>query len=229
MANLVAVMAPSGFGKSTAILPNEAFGIKGLNPEETCIINVSGKPLPAKGWKKTYPLGKKLSEGGNHYIVSDPASIASLVAAVAETPRIKNLVIDDAGYIMGFNVIDNAKRKGYDKWVDGAVSFMAVINAAKSARMDLNVFFMFHVEVGKDERIKIKTAGAMIDNNIYLDGLFTVILEAEIQKEDGSVKFVFRTKTDGNSTCKSPAGMFEETFIPNDLGYVVDKMEEYYN
>ena len=189
MANLIGIMGPSGFGKTTGLLANEEFKIKGLNPEETCIINVSGKPLPGKGWRKSYPLDKKLSEGGNHFIVTDPGSMTGLINAIAGTPRVRNLVIDDAGYIMGFNVIDNAKRKGYDKWVDGAVSFMSVINAAKAARMDLNVFFIFHTEMGKDERMKIKTAGAMIDNNIYLDGLFTVILEAEIQKTDEGVKF----------------------------------------
>ena len=28
---------------------------------------------------------------------------------------------------------------------------------------------------------------------------------------------------------KTPDGMFEEDFIPNDLQFVVDKMNEYYN
>ena len=105
---------------------------------------------------------------------------------------------------------------------------MKVINAVKSARMDLNVIMMFHTEVGKDERIKIKTAGSMIDNNIYLDGLFTVILECEIRKDGENIKYGFRTKSDGASTCKSPAGMFDEEFIPNDMGYVLEKMYEYY-
>ena len=28
---------------------------------------------------------------------------------------------------------------------------------------------------------------------------------------------------------KSPVGMFSEKLVPNDLGYVLDKVEEYYN
>ena len=229
MANLIAIMGTSGFGKTTSLLPNPEFGIKGLNPEETFIINISGKPLPGKGAMRLYPIDdRKLAEGKNHIILDSPDGIAELCKAVSNTPRIKNLIIDDAGYIMGFDVIENAKKRGFDKWTDLAVNFMKVINSAKSARTDLNVIMMFHTEVGKDERIKIKTAGSMIDNNIYLDGLFTVILESEIRKEGESLKFGFRTKSDGSSTCKSPAGMFKEDFIPNDMGLVLEIMQEYY-
>ena len=229
MANLIAIMGPAGFGKTTSLLPNEKFGIKGLKPEETFIINVGGKPLPGKGAMRLYPIDdRKLSDGKNHIILTNPEEIASLCQAIDSNPKIKNLIIDDAGYIMGFDVIDSAKKRGFDKWVDLAVDFMKVINAVKAARMDLNVIMIFHTEVGKDERIKIKTAGSMIDTNIYLDGLFTVILECEIRKDGETVKYGFRTKSDGASTCKSPAGMFEEDFIVNDMGYVLEKMYEYY-
>lgn len=73
-----------------------------------------------------------------------------------------------------------------------------------------------------------KSYNKKCDTNIYLDGLFTVILECEIRKDVEAVKYGFRTKSDGASTCKSPAGMFEEDFIPNDMGYVLEKMHEYY-
>lgn len=229
MANLIGLMGPSGFGKTTSLLPNKKFGIKGLNPEETFIINVSGKPLPGKGAMRLYPLDdRKLSAGKNHIILTDANDIAELCQAIDQTPRIKNLVIDDAGYIMGFDVIDNSKRKGFDKWVDTAVSFMKVIKTLKAARMDLNAILMFHTEVGKDERIKIKTAGSMIDNNIYLDGLFTIILESDIKKDGEVTKYGFRTQGEGVSTCKSPAGMFDETFIPNDMGLILDIIHDYY-
>ena len=105
---------------------------------------------------------------------------------------------------------------------------MSVVTALKSCRQDLYAFCIFHTEVGKDEKTKIKTSGAMIDNNIYLDGLFTVNLEAGLKKIDGENNFGFHTKPDEYTTRKSPAGMFEEEFIPNDLGFVKDKMVEYY-
>ena len=230
MANLIAVMGMSGGGKSTSMLKNDEFNIKGLDPKETFVINVSGKPLPGRGSMKLYSLDKTPNDGGNHIILKDPHKIAQTITYVDQSRKdIKNLIVDDAGYIMGFDVMDNINTKGFDKWTGLAANFMKVINAAKSARMDLNVIFTFHTEMGKDEKLKIKTAGAMIDNTIYLDGLFTIILEAAIRKEGEVIKFVFLTRTNGNSTCKSPAGMFSEEFIPNDLGFVLDEVESYYN
>lgn len=229
MAHLVSVMGSSGMGKSTSLLPNESLGIKGLDPKETFIINVSGKPLPARGSNAMYPLGIKPSEGGRHVEASHPEQIATIINYVSENrPEIKNLVIDDMGYVMGFDVITNAKRKGYDKWVDTAVDFMSIITALKSARPDLYAFCLFHTEEGKDGKTKIKTSGAMIDNNIYLDGLFTINLEAAITKKDGETKFGFYVKPDEYSTRKAPQGMFEEDYIPNDLGFVKDEMVAYY-
>ena len=230
MAHLISVMGSSGSGKSSSILPNEELEIKGLNPEETVIINVAGKPLPARGSNRMYPQGQKASEGGRHFSVSKPEQIIAILTYINNNrPEIKNIVLDDMGYIMGFDVIDNARRKGYAKWVDTAVNFMSVINALKAMRHDIYAFCIFHTEVGKDEKIKIKTSGSMIDNNVYLDGIFTVNLESALTKNDGEVKFGFLTRPDEYTTRKSPAGMFEEGYIPNDLGYVREKMNEYYN
>ena len=64
-----------------------------------------------------------------------------------------------------------------------------------------------------------------------MDGLFTVLLFAEIVEDfkTGKIEYKFRTNTNGDSTCKSPAGMFPELLIPNDMGYVVEQANNYYN
>ena len=113
MAHLVSIMGVSGSGKSSSILPNVQNGIKGLDPTETFIINISGKPLPAKGSNKLYPLNIKPSEGGRHVEVSKPEQIVQIINYVNQNrPDIKNIVVDDMGYIMGFDVMENANRKG---------------------------------------------------------------------------------------------------------------------
>ena len=72
--------------------------------------------------------------------------------------------------------------------------------------------------------------GKLVDNVITMEGLFTVVLFTDINM-DGSkeVQYRFQTnQTDGGNTCKSPMGMFSETFIPNDMRSVIDTINNYY-
>ncbi|BCV01491.1 MAG: hypothetical protein CM15mV42_1730 [uncultured marine virus] len=70
----------------------------------------------------------------------------------------------------------------------------------------------------------------MIDNALTLEGLFSIVLFGRvIKQEDGALEYVFETKNNGENTCKSPMGMFDEDKIPNDLHYVKEcivKFEE---
>ena len=52
MADIIAIAGDTGSGKSTSI--------KNLNPQETFIVSIIGKPLPFPGYKKKYiPLFKE--------------------------------------------------------------------------------------------------------------------------------------------------------------------------
>lgn len=230
MAETLAVMGKSGTGKSTSFGQIPPLGIKGLDPKDTYIINVAGKPLPFRGYLNKYPLGIKISDGGNHVWTRDPGEIVAILDKIDKTPRIKHVVIDDGGYIMGFDQVDHAQEKSRDKWIDLAVNFMSVYNKAKSLRPDLTVIFIFHTEVGNDGQVKIKTSGKLIDNVILLDGLFSILLESAVSiNEKGEPDFHFITNAYGVSSAKSPYGMFETRKIPNDLGYVLEKKHEYDN
>lgn len=224
MANLIAISGESGTGKSTSLFANEALKIKGLDPTKTVLINVASKPLPVRGAKGLYPAE-------NYIVTEDAKEVANIISNVSKNrPAIENVVIDDAGYLMGLEVMKRAYTKGYDKWIDLAVGMMAAINAARSARKDLSVIFMFHLEKSGISGVKIKTSGAMIDNNILLDGLFTIILYSEVRRDHGKKpSYAFRSLNSGSDTCKAPYGMFEDEYIPNDLGLVLDKMNKYYN
>jgi hypothetical protein len=232
VSNLVALVGPSGHGKSTSLGRNEELGIKGLNPKETVVINVAGKPIPMKGYRKEYNPDKKIAEGGNYIETSDPDIIVKILNYInKDRLEVKNVVIEDAQYIMSFLFMSKAKEKGYEKFSDIAVAGFKPIHAAKSLRSDLNVIFTYHQEKGDDGRDKIKTSGKMIDNNLTLEGLFTVVLYASTEKDmqSGRMKYKFMTNTDGTNTAKSPAGMFTDQYIPNDMGLVMDKINEYYN
>ena len=65
----------------------------------------------------------------------------------------------------------------------------------------------------------------MLDSQLTIEGLFTIVLLAQT---DGK-KHSFITQSDGMTPCKSPMGMFDEMEIDNDLKLVDDKIREYYD
>lgn len=120
-----------------------------------------------------------------------------------------------------------------EKFTEIAQKFYLILKTSMVMRDDLNVIMTCHSEnIGDalNPQWKIKTIGKMIDNVVTVEGLFTYVFFAEIQQdEDGNPRYVFVTKSDGTTTAKSPMGCFDDKYIPNDLQYVVDKIEEYNN
>jgi len=225
MAQSTLIIAESGSGKSTSI--------RNLNPEETFIINIANKPLPFKGWKSKYKQIGKDNPNGN---LTSTASSVGIVKALKHVndkmPHIKNIVIDDWQYMSSFEYFDRANEKGYDKFTQIASNLAQVAKMPKDLRDDLYIFFLTHSEDSTDinghRKVKAKTIGKMIDNALTLEGLFSIVLFGKaIKQEDGSLEYVFETQTNGENTCKSPMGMFEESFIENDLQYVKDCIIEY--
>ena len=68
----------------------------------------------------------------------------------------------------------------------------------------------------------------MLDNYLTLEGLFTVILYTQVFKgADNKIVYEFVTNNDGNLPGKSPIGMFDNLYIPNDLGLVSETIDKY--
>ena len=224
MANLIAIVGQSGSGKSSSI--------RTLNPTETFIVNVASKPLPFKGWRSKYTVWNKANPSGNFINTSDVSTISSILNYInVKRPEIKNVVMEDVQYLMGFEAMDRAKEKGYEKFTDIAQKFYSVLKTAIQMRDDLNVFVTCHSEnIGTPDepQLKIKTIGRMVDNVITVEGLFAYVLFTCIQKDDDDkAVYLFQTHSDGTTTAKTPMGCFEEDYIPNDLQYVIDKIAEY--
>jgi hypothetical protein len=225
MAQSVLVIADSGTGKSTSI--------RDLKPDETFIINIANKPLPFKGWKSNYKVANKANPSGNLISTSSAAGIIKALIHVNEKlPHIKTLVVDDWQYMSSFEYFDRANEKGYDKFTQIAANLAQVAKMPKDLRDDLTVFFLTHSEDSTDingnRKIKAKTIGKMIDNTLTLEGLFSIVLFGKVNKnDDGVLEYGFETQNNGENTCKSPQGMFEDFFIPNNLQYVKDCMKKY--
>ena len=225
MAQSVLIIADSGTGKSTSI--------RTLDPKETFIINIANKPLPFKGWKSKYTQISKENKDGNLTSASSSAGIVKAIQHVDKNmPNIKTLVVDDWQYMSSFEYFDRANEKGYDKFTQIAANLAMVAKLPKDLRDDLTVFFLTHSEDSTDingnRKVKAKTIGKMIDNALTLEGLFSIVLFGKVNKnDDGELLYGFETQNNGENTCKSPMGMFENIFIPNDLQLVKDCIEEY--
>jgi len=219
---LIGIVGATGTGKSTSI--------KHLNPEETYIINVAKKELPFKGSEKLYNAEKR-----NYKEADDANEITRLLKTISEkAPHIKNIIIEDSNYIMGFNLVSKATENGFTKFTIMARDMVELLREARRLRDDLKVFYFSHPETiedgGEIVGYKIKTAGKMIDNQIVLEGLLTVCLYTHVEEnKDGSMTYSFITNRFKKYPAKSPDGMFEEVKIPNNLSYVCEKLDEYYN
>jgi hypothetical protein len=227
MANLVGVVGQSGSGKSTSA--------RTLNPEETFIINTIGKPLPFPGAKKKYVKLHKEANGyvGNLYVGKDPNQIMNVLKIInTQMKHIKNVVIEDANYIMSCEAMDRSDEKSYDKFTQMAKHYYDILMYAASMREDIKVFVLSHIEnVGDviNPQWKVKTLGKMLDSTLNVDGCFTYMLYTELRESDeGTMQRVFRTNTiDGSDTCKSPMGVFPELYMPNDLQMVVNAINKF--
>jgi hypothetical protein len=218
---LIGIVGETSTGKSTSI--------KHLNPDETYIINVAKKELPFKGSEKMYNAEKK-----NYKDVDDANEISRLMKTISEkAPHIKNIVIEDSNYIMGFNIVSKATEVGYQKFSLMAKDMVDLFRTARMLRDDVVVFYFTHPEVIEDSGeiigYKIKTAGKLIDNQVLLEGLMTVCLYALVEEQkDGTATYSFITNRYRKMPAKSPDGMFSEIKIPNNLQVVVDSVNEYY-
>jgi hypothetical protein len=85
------------------------------------------------------------------------------------------------------------------------------------------VYFLHHTELAEDGRLKAKTLGKMLDNQLTLEGLFSIVL---LCQTEGSEHY-FITNSDGSNPAKSPMDMFPMR-IDNDLKLVDTTIREYY-
>ena len=198
-------MGESGSGKSASL--------RNFAPNEISVFNVTSKPLPFKQGKTKIPK-------------IDNATYTDIANALAK-PNKRAYMIDDAGYLLSFEMFKRANETGYGKFTDMAKNFFDMLDFINTQLpSDIIVYITMHTEDDSEmHKVKVKTIGKMLDQNLKIEGLFSIVLRA-VQTEDG---YKFVTRDDMVSTAKSPIGMWEEDMIDNDLKAVDTTIREYYD
>ena len=195
----VLILGASGSGKSTSM--------RNFEPDEVGIFNVAGKPLPFR---------KKIPKVDN--------ATYEKIYKVLKEPKLKKYVIDDSQYLMAFESFDHAKETGYGKFTNMALNFRNLIDfIIRGTPNDVIVYMLHHTELSEDGKLKAKTLGKMLDNQLTVEGLFSIVLLCQVE---GSEHF-FITNSDGSNPAKSPMEMFDMK-IDNDLKMVDTTIREYY-
>lgn len=172
----VLILGESGSGKSTSM--------RNFDPSELTVFNVANKLLPFR---------KKLN-------VINNAGYGTIGKELQKQEK-KIYVIDDSQYLLAFELFNRAKEKGYDKFTDIAVRFEKMLDyIIKGTPEDCIVYLLHHCETTDTGKIKAKTVGKMLDNQLTVEGLFSIVLYAFVEDD----KHLFRTTNDGFCPAKAP-------------------------
>lgn len=212
MALPVLIIGRSGSGKT--------YSLKNFTAEEIGVISVEKGRLPFRSDIK--PVRVPMFESSadiNTYAQANAAKYAWIENLIVKS-KVKSLAIDDSQYLLVNELFDRAAEKGYDKYTQMAANFRNLIHFINNVE-DKNkiVYFLHHSESDTDGREKVKTIGKMLDEKLTIEGCFDIVLYCQDHK--------FYTQSNGQSTAKSPEGMFDLE-IANDLKAVDATIRGYY-
>ena len=197
----ILVLGETGSGKT--------YSIKEFDVNEIGIFSVEKPYLP---FKKDFKIAKH-------------ATYETIMGVFKNDPKLKTYIIDDSQYLLVNEMFDKAKDAGYAKFTDIALHFRNLIHFINHQLPDdVIVYFLHHTETDSNTgKIKAKTVGKMLDNQLTVEGCFNIVLLCSVE----GTEHYFITQSDGYTTAKSPEGMFELR-IPNDLKAVDVAIRDYY-
>ncbi len=215
------IAGPSGNGKSSSYrnLPKD---------ESTYILDCELKGLPFKG------------KFEKHVEITDWTQLIPNIDIAYNNPNCKYIIIDSFTKHVE-NILSHAKasQKGYDIWNVYNANIKILLNKIKSK--DKYVFVL-----GIDEFLnvlnsegqpttarRIAVQGKEWEGKIEKEFLITLFTDVRRNPKasiagEPVMLYQFLTNADGIASAKSPHGMFDKQYIPNDLADVVKKIEEYY-
>lgn len=191
----------------------KSHSIKGMGEDKVKIISLFKPILPFRG---------------DYEVVKVPPDSQAIIRELKNTDK-KAVVIDDFQFLLGIPMMKRIGEKGWDKFNDIQQPYSDVLFALQDLPDDMIVYFTSHTETTSEGQTKVKTIGNALDKYITIEGLFMIVLGTAVIDAEPQRRYCFTTQTNGRDTVKSPEGMFPSYYIDNDLGYVDEKIRNYYH
>ncbi len=236
--HLILIGGKSATGKSASLMPIDL-------PEGVIYLNAeNGKKLPFKS---------KFKE----LTVTDPSQVYQAFAEAERMPNVHTIIIDTITYLMDmFESTKVLTAENTMKAWSHYAQFVKVLMSQIVAKSTKNVIFLGHTadvlnEADMVNETVVKVKGSLMNNG--LESFFTNVISTKkmvltkfneqnansplftITPEDelNGFKYVYQTrltKDTVNERIRSPMGMwaFNETFIDNNIQFVINRLHEYY-
>ena len=212
---IISIVGSSGTGKSTSL--------RNLPPDKTHIIDLERKGLP-------FPNAGAF----NVKSCSNVKDFDAALNAALDDSKCEVIVIESfTKYVEVLFTLAQASFKGFDVWSYYARVIRATLDKVKNDRA-IVIFTAIDeiVQIAQTNgdsynvrRIKVKGK----EHEGCIEKEFLMVLFTEVKRgKDGNVEYVFQTNSDGITSAKTPMGMFEDLYIPNDINAVINTAKKYY-
>lgn len=238
----ILVLAKSGFGKTTSYCGRAKYGIKGLDPKETYVIQCIGRAVPNPDFKLTKSCRIEDLASGNRVQVDSISgmdrfkAVAAIIEALKKSPY-KNIVLDDVNFLSQDYYMANAMKGGWQTPKDIGYGMGLVFDAFRNFPENKNLILLAHYEEYKDKNgdsisYRFKSIGSMTDGYITPEGKVDIILYGKVTYNAEERKAIkeFVKEYDGEFPAKDSIGALDDlpdTF-PNDLSIVIEKLRAIY-
>ena len=152
----ILVLAKSGFGKTTSYCGREKYGIKGLDPKETYVIQCISRGVPNPNFvlcpsAETADLAK-----GNRVQVEgitglDRFKKVAEIITMLKTSPYKNIVVDDFNYLSQDFYMANAMKGGWEIPKQIGYGMGLIFDSFKNFPEDKNLICFAHYEEYRDK------------------------------------------------------------------------------
>ena len=208
----VFICGASGSGKSTSL--------RNLDPETTIVLNTEEQELPfrhAGTFKR------------QRFISDYPSFVKSLDSAlVAENC---NVIVIESFTSLCEQIREYCEAHySSDKFAMWA-KYKELIRKTlmKCKQPDRHVVFLGIEDVMQDENgRRFKTIAVQGSSKGHIEKEFQIVLWTDVNQSDDGIEYCFKTNGDGLNKAKSPMDMFKTQLIPNDINYVINQINEYY-